>query len=48
VFSILVPGKFGIFEPEEKFGAEGGSCYSRGDHGPADRRGDGIAEAAAE
>ena len=43
-----MPGKFGIFEPEEKFGAERGSGYSCGEYGPADGRGDRIAEAAAE
>lgn len=43
-----MPGEFGVFEPEQKFGAEGGSGYSCGDQGPADGGGDGIAEEAAE
>lgn len=44
----VVPGKFGVFEPEQQFGAEGRSRYGRSDHRPADRCGDRIAEAAAE
>lgn len=39
-----MPGKCGVFEPEQKLGAEGRSGNSSGDDGPADRGGDGISE----
>jgi hypothetical protein len=37
-----------VLEPEQEFGAERGSAYGCSDDGPAERRGDGISEAAAE
>jgi len=44
----VVPGKLGILEPEEELRAESGACDGGGDYCPTDRRGERIAEAAAE
>ncbi len=43
-----MPGELRVFEPEQKFGAEGGSGYGRGDGGPAERGGERISKAAAQ
>jgi hypothetical protein len=43
-----VQGELRIFEPEQQFGADGGSGYGGSDNGPAERGGDGVGEAAAE
>jgi hypothetical protein len=43
-----VQGELRVFEPEQEFGADGGSGYGGGDDGPAERGGDGVGEAAAE
>ena len=44
----MLPGELGVFEPEEKFGAECRSGDCGGDDGPAEWSDDGISEAAAE
>jgi hypothetical protein len=43
-----VQGELRVFEPEQEFGADGGSGYGGGDDGPAEWGGDGVGEAAAE
>jgi hypothetical protein len=50
VFGVVqaVRGELRVFEPEQDFGAECASGDGGGDDGPAQRGGDGIAEAAAE
>ncbi len=44
----VLQGEARIFEPEQKFGAEGRAGDCGGDDGPAERRLNGIAETAAE
>ena len=44
----VVRGKLRVLEPEQEFGAEGGSGDGGGNSSPAERGGDGISEAAAE
>jgi hypothetical protein len=43
-----MPGELRVLEPEEEFGADGGSGYGGGDDGPAERSRDGVGEVAAE
>jgi len=44
----ILQGELGVFEQVEESWTKSGSGDSGGDHGPADRSGDGIAEAAAQ
>ena len=44
----MLPGEFGVFEPEEEFGAECGSSDCGGDYRPAEWSDQGISEAAAQ